>query len=181
MWCTLQQWWHSTGHWPGNFMDWNLKDLDENVLCAQPCLNLCPLFFFFFFLESSVSWNLPPFKADFISENRQNSFRAKSGKYGGCSITIINFWHRNCWDWVPCELEHFRGGEFSWAKVQAFFYSQLQVTASLFPCKNEFEVNRSFDIQESDEHCFICDFYMRPCLNHLCHSKSLYCFAASPT
>jgi hypothetical protein len=48
------------------------------------------------FFMFSISWNLHPFKADFIFGNSQNSFRAKSGKQGGCSISVINFWARNC-------------------------------------------------------------------------------------
>jgi hypothetical protein len=34
---------------------------------------------------------------------------------------------------ASCELEHCHGGESNhWAKVKAFFYSQLHVTASVF-------------------------------------------------
>jgi hypothetical protein len=34
---------------------------------------------------------------------------------------------------APCELEHCRGGKSNrWAKVQAFLYAQLHVTAQCF-------------------------------------------------
>jgi len=37
-------------------------------------------------------------------------------------------------DRVPCELEHFYVEESNcWAKVQALFYAQLHVTASILP------------------------------------------------
>jgi hypothetical protein len=64
---------------------------------------------------SSVSWNLHPFKADFIFGNSQKSFRAKSGEEGGCSILVIDFWARNC------------------LTESTFFYALLHVTALIFP------------------------------------------------
>jgi hypothetical protein len=62
----------------------------------------------------------------------------------------------------PCELEHCHGGESNrLVKVQALFYTQPQVTASVFPhsvdCLTlyyEFKVNSALEIEESDEHCF---------------------------
>jgi hypothetical protein len=48
-----------------------------------------------FFWTSSISW-IHPLKADLNFGNRQKSFRAKSGEQGGCSISGIYFWARNC-------------------------------------------------------------------------------------
>jgi hypothetical protein len=62
---------------------------------------------------------------------------------------------------VPCDLEHFYGGESNrWTKTQAFSYSQLHIVTSIFPTNklgcvalwNEFKVNSNLDIEESDEH-----------------------------
>jgi hypothetical protein len=64
---------------------------------------------------SSVSRNLCPFKAHFIYGNSQKSFGAKSGEYGGCSISVIDFidfWARNGMT-APGELEQCHDGEFS--------------------------------------------------------------------
>jgi adenosyl cobinamide kinase/adenosyl cobinamide phosphate guanylyltransferase len=64
---------------------------------------------------------------------------------------------------MPCELQHCQGGKYNhWAKVQAFFNIQLHVTTSIFPHNklidclalwNEFKVNNTLDIKESNEHC----------------------------
>jgi hypothetical protein len=63
------------------------------------------------------------------------SFRTKLGEQCGCSISVIDFWVRNCLT-VPCELEHCHAGEFNrWTKVQALLYAQLHITASIFPHK----------------------------------------------
>jgi hypothetical protein len=68
----------------------------------------------------------------FLETARSNS-EAKSGKQDGYSISIIDFWSRNCLA-EPCELEHCHCGESNrWAKVQAFYYAQLHLTASVFP------------------------------------------------
>jgi hypothetical protein len=40
---------------------------------------------------SSISWNICPFKADFIFGNSQKSLGAKSGEQGGCYISVIDF------------------------------------------------------------------------------------------
>jgi hypothetical protein len=84
------------------------------------------------FWMSSVSWNLHHFKAEFIFGKSQKSFGAKLGEQDGCSISVINFWARNCFR-VPCEVEHCHGGEYNWTKCHAFFCAQFQVTASVFP------------------------------------------------
>jgi hypothetical protein len=47
------------------------------------------------FWMPSMSWNLHPFKVDFISGNSQKSFRAKSGVQQGYSISENDFWARN--------------------------------------------------------------------------------------
>jgi hypothetical protein len=39
---------------------------------------------------SSTSWNLYPFKADFIFGNSEKSFRAKQGEQHGCYISVID-------------------------------------------------------------------------------------------
>jgi len=44
----------------------------------------------------STSWNLHPFKADFISGKSQKSLRAKSGEQSGHSISVIDTGARNC-------------------------------------------------------------------------------------
>jgi len=76
---------------------------------------------FTFFWMSSVSWNHPLSKAGFISWNSQKWIGTKSEEYHGCSISVIDFWARNCLT-VPCELEHCCSGESNhWTKVQAFF------------------------------------------------------------
>jgi hypothetical protein len=71
---------------------------------------------------------------------------------------------------APCELEHCHGAESNrWAKVQAFLFAQLHITASVFPRNlrgclalwSDFEVNNTLDTEKSDEHIFICDFEMR--------------------
>jgi hypothetical protein len=65
--------------------------------------------------------------------NSRKSFGGKSRKESRCSISVIDFWARN-YQKAPCELEHCHGAEYiHWAKVQAFFYAQLHVTASVFP------------------------------------------------
>jgi len=38
-----------------------------------------------------ASWNICSFKAEFIFGNSQKSFRTKSGEYGGCTISVIDF------------------------------------------------------------------------------------------
>jgi len=48
------------------------------------------------FWMSSLSWNIHPFKADFHFGNRQKLFGPKSMEYGGCPVSVINFWARNC-------------------------------------------------------------------------------------
>jgi hypothetical protein len=48
-----------------------------------------------FFWMSAISWNLRPFKTDFIFANSQKSFGAKSGEWHGCSISVIELWARN--------------------------------------------------------------------------------------
>jgi len=91
------------------------------------------------FLMSSVPWTLHPFKADFIFGNSQKSRRVKSGEWGGCPISVIEFSARNCMtESTPCYLEHCHDGKPSrWAKVEAlFFYVRLHVTASVFPHNN---------------------------------------------
>jgi hypothetical protein len=50
----------------------------------------------YIFQVFSVSWNLDPFKADFIFRNSQKSFGVKLDKWNGCSISVIDFWARNC-------------------------------------------------------------------------------------
>jgi hypothetical protein len=67
--------------------------------------------------------------ADLIFGNSQKSYGTKAGEQSGCPISIINF----LLDRLPCELEYCHGGEFNWAKVLAFFYTQLHVMASVFP------------------------------------------------
>jgi hypothetical protein len=47
------------------------------------------------FFMTSISWN-HPLKASFIFRNSQKLLEAKSGKEGGCSISVINFCARNC-------------------------------------------------------------------------------------
>jgi hypothetical protein len=45
----------------------------------------------------------------------------KAGEQGECSISVMDFWVRNCLT-APCELEHCHGGESNrWAKVQVLF------------------------------------------------------------
>jgi hypothetical protein len=60
---------------------------------------------------------------------------------------------------VLCELEHCNGGKSKrWLKVQVFLYTQLQylqvrrLVGSLASW-NEFEVNNTLDIEESDKNC----------------------------
>jgi len=57
----------------------------NSLHCCCHIFFLCP-----------VSWNLPPFKADFIFGNIQKSFGAKSGEEGGFSFSVTDFWTRNC-------------------------------------------------------------------------------------
>jgi hypothetical protein len=45
---------------------------------------------------SSVSWNLRPFKVDFIFENSLKSFGVKTVEHGRCSISVIGFRAINC-------------------------------------------------------------------------------------
>jgi hypothetical protein len=82
---------------------------------------------------SSVSWNLHPFQADFIFGDRSLSELSQEIRVG------VQFWYlifglETAWQRVPSELEHCHGGTSSWVKssVQAFFYAQLLVTASVF-------------------------------------------------
>ena len=42
-----------------------------------------------FDFTASTDSNLVPFNADYIFENKQKSHKARSGKYGGCSNTVI--------------------------------------------------------------------------------------------
>jgi len=74
------------------------------------------------FWISSISWNIQPFKTAFIFGNSQKSFGAKSGEQGGCSISVIDFWARNCFTesalWA---------GILSWWRIQS-----LDQSPSLF-------------------------------------------------
>jgi hypothetical protein len=93
------------------------------------------LTFFNFFCMSLISWVFATYRADSIFEQRKKIFGAKSGEQGGCSISVTEFLDRKPLDSVFwCELEHCHGGESNrWAKVQAFFYTQLHITPSVFP------------------------------------------------
>jgi hypothetical protein len=73
-----------------------LETFLEFLLCNNfRCHHL--FFFFFFFWFYSAPRNICPFKGEFFFWNRQKSFGAKSGEWGGgCSISVIDFWARNC-------------------------------------------------------------------------------------
>jgi len=72
------------------------------------------------------------------------------------------FGPETAWLRAPCEQKHYQVGEPDCrAKVQVFFYSELCVTASIFPHTklgwlavwNEFKVNSNLFMEESDEYC----------------------------
>jgi hypothetical protein len=82
------------------------------------------------FFISSVSWNLRPFKADFIFGQPEVIRRQMRG-----IGWVFHFSNRFLRQIAPCELEHCHVGISNrWAKVKAFFYAQLYVAASIFPC-----------------------------------------------
>jgi hypothetical protein len=81
---------------------------------------------------SSVHLNLRPCKTNFIFGNSQKSFGVKSGEYGVFSISVIDFWARNClieslvsWSIIMVETPVVE------PKVQTFVYAQLHITASV--------------------------------------------------
>jgi hypothetical protein len=138
----------------------------------------------------SLSRSLCVYKADFISGNRQKSFGAKSGEQGGYSISVIDFWARNCLTerdlWAVA---------LSWWRIQSlgqnqvFLYTRLQVTASVFPYKslvdclalwNEFKVNCNLNIEGSYEHFSVSGFDTRDFLGRgvigCFHWKLLFAF-----
>jgi hypothetical protein len=136
-------------------------------------LLLCNCFqcHYHFFWVSSVSWSLCPFKADFIFGNSQKSFKAKSGEQYEYSISVIDFWARNCLT-VPCVLEHCHGGESTcWAKVQAF---STNVIASLSKFSYIVVWYCGWLLLSSSS------MFLWPALNCLCHLKTLDFFIASP-
>jgi len=63
---------------------------------------------------SSVTWNLRPFKSDFIFGNSHESVRVKSGEEGGVPFSVINFWTRNC-----LTKSALWGGVLLWWRVQS--------------------------------------------------------------
>jgi hypothetical protein len=77
-----------------------------------------------FFSVSSVSWNFHPFKAEFIFCNKQKSFGVKSGEQDMYSISLINFWARNC-----LTESTLWAGALSWWRIQSFGQS-----SGLFQC-----------------------------------------------
>jgi hypothetical protein len=62
----------------------------------------------------SKSWNLRPFRADFISGKSQKSLGAKWGEQGGCYISVIDFWARNC-----LTESALWAGALSWWRIQS--------------------------------------------------------------
>jgi hypothetical protein len=84
-------------------------------------------FFFFFLFVFGVLKYLSLYGSIVFGDSRK-SFEAKSGEWGGCSISVIDFWARNCLT-APCELEHCHDGE---SNVGPKFYTHLYVTTSIY-------------------------------------------------
>jgi hypothetical protein len=78
---------------------------------------------------SSVSWNLHPFKADFILGNSQKSLGVKSEEQTGYTISVIYFAARNYLTKKRCELEHCHW----WPKFRLFL-CMLSVHLSKVSC-----------------------------------------------
>jgi hypothetical protein len=117
------------------------------------------------FWMSSVSWNLCPFKILHFWKQPE-VMRSQIRGLGWVFHFNKRFLARNCL--TACELENYSRAYNHWARVQAFFYAQLHVTTSVFPfsklgsCvafRNEFEVNNTLDVEESD------DFDLLACLD----------------
>jgi hypothetical protein len=78
---------------------------------------------------SAVPENLWPFKAVFSFGNNQKSHGAKSGKYGGWSNLIIDFWPKTPGQRARHEQGHCHDARFKHqAKVQVFSLQYFQIT-----------------------------------------------------
>jgi hypothetical protein len=74
---------------------------------------------------------------------------------GGCSISVIDFWARNCLTAAPCEMRHCHGGN----PIFGTKFRPLSSTASIFPDNkllvdclafwNELRVDSTVDIKEN--------------------------------
>jgi len=90
-------------------------------------------------------------KADFISGNSQKSFVAKSGEKGGCSISAIHFFFLGQ---KLLDKEHL----VSWSIVIVENpivepnFKPFSILVDCLALRNEFKVNNSLEIRESDEH-----------------------------
>jgi len=68
-----------------------------------------------FFWMSLIPWNFLPCNADFIFEKSHKSSGSKSGERGGgCSISVIDFWARNC-----LTESALWAGALSWWRIQS--------------------------------------------------------------
>jgi hypothetical protein len=86
--CVFTAYWEGS---PSKYSPWTTMHLAQRCFHCWKCFwNSCRGIAFSavitFFWMSSLSWNLRPFKADFISGNSQKSFVAKSGKRVGVSF-----------------------------------------------------------------------------------------------
>jgi hypothetical protein len=94
--------------------------------------NTCSASVTFFWLPS-VSWNLCPFKADYFWKQPEVILSQIRGT-GWVFHFSKEFLSRNLFDstlWAGT-LSQWNGETNRWAKVLAFFYSQLHVTTSVF-------------------------------------------------
>jgi hypothetical protein len=103
----------------------------------------------------------------------------------------MEFLARNCLT-APCELEHCHGVESNrWAKIQAFFYTQLHITASVFPHNKlvlnvwPCGMNSKWTVPLISKVVisifFVCDFDMRSFLGRFYHSETLDFFYSFST
>jgi len=143
-----------------------------------------------FFRMSSISWNLGPFKADFIFGNSQKLFKSKSGDQSGYSISVTDFWVRNC-----STESILWAGALSWWRIQL-----LGQTSGLCHCLSKFSCTVTALILKHVSKCITlhtfstlssvlwdCGWpllssstFLQPSLNYSCHSKMFDFFIPSP-
>jgi hypothetical protein len=120
----------------------------------------------------SLSWNLCPFKEDFIFRNNHKSFGVKSVEKGGCSISVIDFWARNC-----LTESALWAGALPWWRIKSLGQSSVlslltvSYSASIFPHNKLGWLSGLVEWIQSKQYpwyrikswalVFICDFDMR--------------------
>jgi len=118
--CILTAYWEGS---PSRYYSWAAMHLVQRCChWSKHFWNTCcgtafSAIVIFFFLMSSISWNL------FFFWKQLQVIWSQISETGWVSHFSNQFWVRNCLT-ASCELEHSHGGESNhWTKVQAFFYA----------------------------------------------------------